>query len=67
MMGDLLVSGTFSGETDFGGISINVTSQDVFVAKYDGNQGSLRWVINGGGIGTDQILTCHSHLLEASN
>ena len=55
MMGDLLVSGTFSGETDFGGISINVTSQDVFVAKYDGNQGSLRWVINGGGIGTDQI------------
>ena len=55
MMGDLLVSGTFSGETDFGGISINVTSQDVFVAKFDGNQGSLRWVINGGGIGTDQI------------
>ena len=55
MMGDLIVSGPFSGETDFGGISINATSQDVYVAKYDGNQGSLKWVISGGGIGADQL------------
>ena len=55
MMGDLIVSGEFSGETDFGGISINATSRDVFVAKFDGNMGSLNWVVNGGGIGTDQV------------
>ena len=55
MMGDLIVSGPFSGETDFGGISINATTQDVYVAKFDGNQGTLKWVINGGGIGADQL------------
>ena len=55
MMGDLFVTGEFSGETDFGGISINATSRDVFVAKYDGNMGTLTWVVNGGGIGADQV------------
>ena len=55
MMGDLFVTGEFSGETDFGGMSINATSRDVFVAKFDGNMGTLSWVINGGGIGTDQV------------
>ena len=53
--GDLFVTGEFSGETDFGGISINATSRDVFVAKYDGNMGTLTWVVNGGGIGADQV------------
>ena len=33
MMGNLYVTGAFQGETDFGGISLNATSQDVFVAK----------------------------------
>ena len=55
MMGDLFVTGMFQGETDFGGISLNATSQDIYVAKYDGNQGTLNWVINGGGIGTDSV------------
>ena len=55
MMGDLFVTGTFQGETDFGGISLNATTQDIFVAKYDGNQGTLNWVIYGGGIGTDSV------------
>ena len=55
MMGDLFVTGGFSGETNFGGISINATSNDVFVAKFDGNAGTLSWVINGGGIGSDQV------------
>ena len=55
MMGDLFVTGEFSGETDFGGMSINATSPDVFVAKFDGNMGTLSWVINGGGIGTDRV------------
>ncbi|MBT5592534.1 MAG: hypothetical protein HOJ55_01650, partial [Euryarchaeota archaeon] len=54
MMGNLYVTGAFRGETDFGGISLNATSQDVFVAKYDGNQGTISWVINGGGIGSDR-------------
>ena len=54
MMGNLYVTGAFQGETDFGGISLNATSQDVFVAKYDGNQGTISWVINGGGIGSDR-------------
>ena len=55
MMGDLFVTGMFQGETDFGGISLNATSQDIYVAKYDGNQGTLNWVIYGGGIGTDSV------------
>ena len=55
MMGDLFVTGTFQGETDFGGISLNATTQDIFVAKFDGNQGTLNWVIYGGGIGTDSV------------
>ena len=55
MMGDLFVTGTFQGETDFGGMSLNATTQDIYVAKYDGNQGTLSWVIYGGGIGTDSV------------
>ena len=55
MMGDLFVTGEFSGETNFGGVSINATSRDVFVAKFNGNMGSLSWVINGGGIYPDQV------------
>ena len=55
MMGDLFVTGEFSGETNFGGVSINATSRDVFVAKFNGNMGSLSWVINGGGIGGSSV------------
>ena len=55
MMGNLFVTGTFQGETDFGGVSLNATSQDIFVAKFDGNQGTLNWVIFGGGLGVDSV------------
>ena len=56
MMGNLFLTGTFQGETDFGGMSLNATSQDVYLAKFDGNQGTLSWVIYGGGIGSDSVL-----------
>ena len=55
MMGNLFVTGTFQGETDFGGMSLNATSQDIYVAKFDGNQGTLSWVIFGGGLGADSV------------
>ena len=31
MMGNLFVTGEFTGETDFGGLSINATSQDIYL------------------------------------
>lgn len=53
-MGDVIVTGYFSGETDFGGTSINVSNAEMFVAKLDGINGDLKWVISGGGIGDQQ-------------
>ena len=53
--GDIIVAGYFSGETDFGGTSINVSNAEVFVAKLDGATGSLLWVVSGGGIGNQQV------------
>jgi len=40
--GDIIVAGYFSGETDFGGTTINVSNAEVFVAKLDGMNGALR-------------------------
>jgi len=54
--GDVIVAGTFSGETDFGGTSINVSNTEVFVAKLDGGSGNLVWAVSGGGLG-DQGVT----------
>ena len=53
--GDIIVSGVFSGETDFGGFSINATSQDVFVAMFDAFSGTTLWVTSGGGVGADAL------------
>ncbi|MEC7168549.1 MAG: thrombospondin type 3 repeat-containing protein [Candidatus Thermoplasmatota archaeon] len=53
--GDIIVSGVFSGETDFGGYSINATSQDVFVAMLDAFSGTTLWVTSGGGVGADAL------------
>ena len=54
--GDVIVAGMFSGETDFGsGFSINATSQDIFVARYDGQSGGLLWATSGGGIDADTV------------
>ena len=54
-VGDIIVAGYFSGETDFGGTSINVSNTEVFIAKLDGASGALKWVVSGGGIGTQQV------------
>ena len=54
-VGDVIVAGYFSGETDFGGTTINVSNPEVFVAKLDGANGALKWVASGGGIGTQQV------------
>ena len=55
-MGDVLISGQFQGETDFGGSILNVSSTQIYVAKYDGRNGVLNWVVSGGGIGTNQVI-----------
>ena len=54
--GDVYVSGSFQGETDFGGIALNVSNTQIFVSQFDGRSGLLNWVISGGGIGTNQVL-----------
>ncbi|DAC30627.1 MAG TPA: hypothetical protein HA356_07275 [Candidatus Poseidoniaceae archaeon] len=50
-MGDVIVTGVHQGETDFGGTSFNVSDQEVFVAKINGQQGILTWATSGGGVG----------------
>ena len=54
-VGDVIVAGYFSGETDFGGTSINVSNAEVFIAKLDGANGALKWVVSGGGFGTQTV------------
>ena len=54
--GDVVVAGSFKGETDFGGTTYNVSTNEVFVAKLNGTNGDLIWAVTGGGIG-DQIIT----------
>lgn len=53
--GDVIVAGYFSGETDFGGTSINVSNEEIFIAKLDGANGALKWVVSGGGIGAQRV------------
>ncbi len=53
LLGDAYVTGYFIGETDFGGQIVNVSDNDVFIAKINGNMGSLDWVTTGGGVGSD--------------
>ena len=55
MNGDFYLTGEFSGETDFGGDAINVSTRQVYVASYDLFSGSLNWVESGGGIGTNRV------------
>ena len=54
--GDVIVAGNFKGETDFGGTTFNVSTTEVFVAKLNGTNGDLQWVVTGGGLG-DEIIT----------
>jgi len=53
--GDVIVTGVHQGETDFGGIVLNVSDQEVFVAKIDGVTGTLVWVTSGGGVGNQIV------------
>ena len=47
--GNIFVTGSFMGTTDFGGITLITTGfNDIFVAKYDPN-GNLLWVRGFGG------------------
>jgi hypothetical protein len=54
-MGDVYLTGTFQGETDFGGSALNVSNTQIYVAKFDGRNGLLNWVVSGGGIGSNQV------------
>jgi hypothetical protein len=54
-LGDVVVAGYFSGETDFGGTTFNVSNEELFIAKLDGNNGALKWAITGGGIGAQRV------------
>jgi len=53
--GDIFLTGEFQGETDFGGVALNVSSSQIYVAKFDGRNGILNWVVSGGGIGTNIV------------
>src|ERR1041385_3536557 len=48
--GNVLLIGSFAGEADFGGITLNTSNQhsDLFVGKYSPS-GALIWVKSGGG------------------
>ncbi|MDA8532523.1 hypothetical protein N9K43_02360 [Candidatus Poseidoniales archaeon] len=53
--GDVIVTGTHQGETDFGGSVFNVTDTEVYLAKIDGVQGILKWASSGGGVGNQIV------------
>jgi PKD repeat protein len=53
--GNVLVSGSFTVTTDFGGATLSaVGSRDGFVAKYNGG-GTIAWARGFGGSGNDQL------------
>jgi len=54
LSGDLIVSGTQKGYTDFGGITANNSDSEIFIVSLDGNSGLLNWVTTAGGIGNDE-------------
>ena len=45
--GDAVITGQFSGTADFGGNILTGVQEDVFIAKYNGTNGSLIWVQQG--------------------
>ena len=59
--GDIVIAGSFDGNTDFGGTILNAVSPSLYVAKYDGNNGQLIWVISGGS-GNAGVLDLHSSM-----
>lgn len=59
--GDLLFCGTLMDTTQVDGVSIETIGQDFFVAKTDTN-GTLQWIITGGGPGNG---SCYAYALAA--
>ena len=53
LTGSVIVSGTFKGETDFGGLTKSSADNEVFVVDLDMGSGILNWVSTAGGIGND--------------
>ena len=51
--GELIVSGTHKGPTDFDGTLITNADDEYFLAEVDPSSGSLNWVSTAGGIGND--------------
>ena len=51
--GDLIVSGTHKGPTDFGGTVKSSGDREFFVVELDPLSGSVNWVSTAGGIGDD--------------
>ena len=62
MNGDIIIAGQFDGNTDFGGTSINAVAPTLYVAKYDGNNGQLIWVVSGAS-GNTGVLDLHTSCL----
>ena len=57
--GDVYVAGQFQGQVAFGAINLtsadtDPTLHDIFVAKLHGNNGSVAWAVQLGGIGEDR-------------
>lgn len=52
--GDVVITGYFINETDFGGTSLtSVRLEDIYVAKYDSDDGALVWVNSAGSQNND--------------
>ena len=51
--GDLVVSGSHKGPTDFGGTIISNTDREFFIAELNPISGSTSWVSTAGGLGDD--------------
>ncbi len=48
--GDVVITGTFEGAVDFGGITLTASRKNnVFIARYD-TRGKIKWAVRGGGI-----------------
>ena len=67
--GDVIVTGTHNGLTDMGGIEVNASDDEVFLARFDSN-GNTLWARNAGGFGTetatDVIVDSTDHIWQLS-
>lgn len=65
MQNNCIVGGYFTGSATLQGTVLNATgNEDIFIAKYSGNNGSLMWAKKAGGSDYDQ---CRAIATDASN